>query len=94
MATYEYRCTTHGTFDRRMRMGTAPSLIPCPQCGEDAARILSIPMVSRVPRGISTAIERTQASADHPATVSSLPPSREGQARITRNPKHRRLPRP
>lgn len=94
MATYEYRCDEHGAFDVQLRMGTAPSSSSCPVCGEEAPRVPSLPLVRRVPRGARSAIERSEASADAPAVVSTLPAHRKDPVHVTRDPRHHSLPRP
>lgn len=94
MAIYEYRCDEHGAFDVQLRMGTAPSLSSCPVCGDEAPRVPSLPLVRRLPRGARSALERSEASADSPAVVSALPANRKDPLRVTRDPRHRSLPRP
>lgn len=94
MAVYEYRCEQHGAFDVQLRMGTAPSSSSCPECGEEAARVPSLPSLRRLPRGARSAIEHSEASADSPAIVSTPPPDGGDQHRVTRDPRHRSLPRP
>lgn len=40
MPTYEYRCPQGHEFEKFQRM-TEPPVAPCPECGQDAERILS-----------------------------------------------------
>ena len=41
MPTYEFRCPSGHTFDRFMKMSEAVAELPCPECGEQAARQMS-----------------------------------------------------
>lgn len=41
MPTYEFRCPSGHTFDRFMKMSEAVAELPCPECGEAAARQMS-----------------------------------------------------
>lgn len=41
MPTYEFRCPAGHVFDRFMKMSEAAAELPCPECGEPAARQLS-----------------------------------------------------
>jgi predicted nucleic acid-binding Zn ribbon protein len=100
VSTYQYRCAGHGTTDVRLPIGTATATRPCETCGAEMARVYSAPMLGLAPRGIMAAIDRTRATADTPAVVSSLPtggrraPAAPRPAPALLNPALRRLPRP
>lgn len=97
MAIYEYRCEQHGLFEINRPVGTAPQTVACPECGLEAARAMSAPMVrSGTRRGVFEAIERAEKSRHEPEVVSSLPRAgvykRTPMATLT--PERARLPRP
>ena len=41
MPTYEFACPRGHEFERFLKMSEAPSEVPCPECGERAARRIS-----------------------------------------------------
>ncbi len=45
MPVYEFECDAHGCFDEQRPMALAKSAAPCPSCGVDARRVLSVPNV-------------------------------------------------
>ncbi len=94
MATYAYRCPTHGDFDTRAPIGTAASSAPCPACEAPGSRVFSAPRLGSAPSGLVKAMDRAGASSDAPPVVTSLPSRGAGPARVSTNPAHRRLPRP
>jgi len=106
MATFTYRCPgptcpaapgdADHRFDVRFPIGTAPPATPCPACGTDASRVFGAPRLSLVPRHLTAAIDRAEASRTEPAVVSALPPAQGGRPRraAPANPALRRLPRP
>lgn len=94
MASYQFMCGEHGGIELETAMGTAPPDLPCPDCGRQARRVFSAPMLGRTPRAVASAFERAERSADEPDVVTSLPSraGRAGQQRYTHDPKHRKLP--
>jgi putative FmdB family regulatory protein len=96
MATYLYRCTTHGETEVVRPIGSAPPTWPCPECQADCARVFVPPMLSLAPSRVMAAIHRTERSADAPEVVTTLPT--QGARRRTPmappNPAYQRLPRP
>ncbi|QII04203.1 zinc ribbon domain-containing protein [Rhodococcoides fascians A25f] len=95
MPTYSFRCAQRcAPVEQRFAMAGVPGEVPCPDCGEAAARQISSPALGR---GNSTAMkahDASRATADTPAVVSSLPGAGRSATRTTSNPLHRRLPRP
>jgi len=96
VATYEYRCSTHGVLEVRQPIGTAAPQWPCPVCHEDAGRVFSPPLLSFAPSELMAVIDRTERTSDEPDVVSPVPAA--GARRRTRmappNPALQRLPRP
>ena len=97
MAVYEYRCEHDGRFDIMRPLGTAPTSATCPECGGEANRVFSKPMLkSSMPRELVSAIDHAEKTRDEPDIVTSLP--RAGARRRTPvlplTPTLRRLPRP
>ncbi|MER7113269.1 FmdB family zinc ribbon protein [Saccharomonospora azurea] len=93
MVTYSYRCRQCGDFDVRAPMGSAAPRRACPRCGGSAGRRFTAPRVRRGDAAVWRALESTERSAEHPEVVSGLPPA-SGAARVSRDPRHARLPRP
>lgn len=94
MAEYQFLCDEHGGIALRAAMGTAPSTLPCPDCGEQARRVFSAPMLTRAPGAMTKAFERAERSANAPEVVRSIPPqAQRPRQRYTHDPTHRRLPK-
>lgn len=74
MALYRYRCGTDGLHDIHRPIGTAVDREPCPVCSEPSPRVFTPPMITRTPRGVTSAMDRAAKSADLPEVVRSLPP--------------------
>lgn len=74
MATYEYRCSDCGTFERSMPMGTATQRATCPTCARGAKRVFSVPMTYRTSQPLATMLAREEASRDYPEIVERVPP--------------------
>lgn len=96
MAVYQFTCDEHGAIELETAIGTAPQALECPDCGERARRVFSAPMLGRLPRATTTAVERAERTSDEPDVVTSIPPrtGRTAAQRYTHNPAHRRLPKP
>ena len=92
MTEYEYRCPACGPFTLRRPMGSAASAASCPTCGTDSRRRFSALPVRRVQAALAGALERQEASADHPEMTSTIPP-RPGRRRAPADPRHTALPR-
>ncbi|MDA8369793.1 MAG: hypothetical protein M0026_07960 [Nocardiopsaceae bacterium] len=95
MAIYQFMCDEHGGIEREAVIGTAPPTLSCPDCGQQARRVFSAPMLSRLSRAMTTAFENAERSGDEPDVVTSVPSrtGRPAQQRYTHNPTHRRLPK-
>jgi len=94
VATYEYRCDQHGSFDVRRPMQQASDPVPCAVCGSDAGRIFSPPRLTRTPPGLSAARDRAERSREAPDVVAAVPPGPARASRVSTHPRHARLPRP
>ncbi len=96
MPLYAYRCPQCREFEVQCAMGQVRDAVPCPSCGQDAARRFTSPHLSRSTSSAYRLIESTQRSASEPAVVRSpagkRPPG--SGASVTRNPLHQKLPRP
>jgi putative FmdB family regulatory protein len=74
VATYEYRCSDCGTFDRSLPMGTARESARCPTCGRESHRVFSVPMTGpRTPDRLAAMLAREEASRDYPEVVDRVP---------------------
>jgi len=63
MPIYEFECDDHGTFELSRPMAQVREPAACPDCGAQAKRLLSAPMVatgSAVGRRVSAVNERSQ----------------------------------
>lgn len=99
MATYAFRCSGHGDFDRQYPLGTAPDRVSCGRCGTAARRVFTAPMLSTVTRARSRAADLAGLSAERPQVTTQLPRTAADAARSRRtdagpDPRHRLLPRP
>jgi hypothetical protein len=77
-------------------MGQAADKVPCPVCNVEAVRVFSAPNVSRAPRELVAAIDRTVKTRDQPEVVSSLPRRHPHRRTLMAppNPALQRLPGP
>jgi putative FmdB family regulatory protein len=73
VATYEYRCSDCGIFEKSMPMGTATESARCPTCGDDGNRVFSVPMTYRTPGSLAAMLAREEASRDRPEVVDRVP---------------------
>ncbi|HEX5120564.1 MAG TPA: zinc ribbon domain-containing protein [Pseudonocardiaceae bacterium] len=92
MATYEYLCSSCGSFETHLAMGSAGPLLDCPECGRPARRIFSAPYLARTPQAHRTALATAEQSGDEPQVVTEVPGSRRPPRRP--HPALSRLPRP
>ncbi|OZE82694.1 hypothetical protein CH305_09150 [Rhodococcus sp. 15-649-2-2] len=93
--TYSFRCAQRcAPVEQRFTMADVPGEVPCPDCGEAAARQIYSPALGRGNSAAMKAHDASRATADKPAVVSSLPAAGRSATRTTSNPLHRRLPRP
>jgi putative FmdB family regulatory protein len=89
---YEYRCPACGPFTVRRAMGSATPSATCPACGLEGRRRFSALPVRRVQAALAGALERQEASADHPEVVRRVPP-RPRRRQAPAGPRHAALPR-
>ncbi len=95
MALYEYRCVRHGDIEVLEPMGKAPESITCEICGRPARRVFTAPMIPHSDQAVVHAIEGAERSACEPDVVTSVPSAGQKRpARLTTDPRHRRLPKP
>lgn len=94
MALYRYRCGTHGPLDVSRPIGTAATLETCPVCREPSPRVFTSPMIGRTPRGVTSAMDQAEKSADQPDVVRSVPGGAGPVSRVAGNPAWASLPRP
>ena len=69
MPIYEFECDAHGYFDEQRPMALAKSAAPCPTCGGDARRVLSLPNVAQLARSQRKAREVNERSQHEPRLV-------------------------
>ncbi|EHR51108.1 putative regulatory protein, FmdB family [Saccharomonospora marina XMU15] len=91
MVSYAYRCPRCGEFETRLPMGRATATLGCPDCGASAVRRFTAPALRRAATPVDHARERAERSAHEPEVVSAPPPK---PVRVSRDPRHARLPRP
>lgn len=70
MPVYEYECAEHGAFEALQPMSAYQRPHPCPQCGEDAPRVLlTAPAVSAMSSSARSAHARNERSRHAPITA-------------------------
>lgn len=96
MPIYEYACIEHGRTEASFAMGQAPATVPCEDCGADAKRAYSSPMISAVDQRRMGLIDSTKATSDRPDVVTSIPSDgrRRKQRMAPPDPRLQKLPRP
>jgi putative FmdB family regulatory protein len=96
VAFYEFRCDEHGAFDITRPLGSAPSAIACPECGGEATRVFSKPMLMSVPKDLVAALDHSEKTRHEPDIVTSLPPRdpRKRTPVLPLTPTLAKLPRP
>ncbi|QIS07780.1 zinc ribbon domain-containing protein [Nocardia brasiliensis] len=80
-----------GGFDLAFPMAEVPGAAPCPDCAADSRRQFGGGALIRPGAAATRLLDATGRTATEPAVVSA-PPRRS--APVTRNPLHRKLPRP
>lgn len=93
MPTYVYRCTDCGESQQSFPMSEKPSSIPCPQCHEPARSVFTAPHLGAGSTTAHRLIDATKRTAEAPAVVSQLPGSRRARQKVSRDPRHDKLPR-
>ncbi|MFI1916147.1 FmdB family zinc ribbon protein [Nocardia sp. NPDC020380] len=92
MPYYEFRCRSCGSFDSPHPMAAVPDVSPCPVCADPAPRRMTGGALLHTGSTASRLLDATARTAEQPAVVTA-PPART-TTRISRNPLHRKLPRP
>ncbi|WP_405135206.1 FmdB family zinc ribbon protein [Nocardia sp. NBC_01388] len=88
---YEFHCRDCGSFDRSYSMAEVPAAADCPDCAGESRRHMGGAFV-RPGSAAARLIDATTRTASEPAVVAA--PAGRGGAPVTRNPLHRKLPRP
>jgi putative FmdB family regulatory protein len=92
---YEFRCENAHRHDHTLPMSRSDSSLPCPECGMESRRILSAPRLGRLGSAEAKLIARTESTAQTPGVVSRVPGAgNRAAAKVTRDPRHAKLPRP
>jgi putative FmdB family regulatory protein len=95
MATFPYRCPQDGPFEINRPIGTADRSVPCPQCGGDALRVFTAPLLGLADRGRMSALDRCERTRSEPDVVTSPPGRpRPGTRGAATPPAWNKLPRP
>lgn len=95
MPVYEFRCESDHLHERVLPIAAEERTAPCPDCGGTSRRLISAPGLSRLATAQARAIGAAEDSAHAPAVVDRVPGAGDRRpARITRDPRHARLPRP
>lgn len=89
---YEFTCRSCGSFDRTFAMAEVPASAACPACAGSSTRRFGGAALIRPGSPVGRLIDATARTASEPAVV-GVPP-RGAITNVTRNPLHRKLPRP
>ncbi|WP_040812718.1 FmdB family zinc ribbon protein [Nocardia concava] len=92
MPYYEFRCPSCGVFVHSHPMSGVPDAQPCPTCAQPARHRPGGGALLHTGSPAARLLDATARTAHEPPVVAG-PPAAQG-ARITRNPLHRKLPRP
>lgn len=66
MPLYEYQCEIHGVFEHFNSMANSRNPCPCPDCGKDSARLISVPFFKLLNPVARNAMERNERSREEP----------------------------
>ncbi|MEM9253376.1 MAG: zinc ribbon domain-containing protein [Planctomycetota bacterium] len=66
MPLYEYHCDDHGTFAEFASVADCEKPQPCPDCGAEARRAITIPRLTAMPKQTRIAHERNEKSRVEP----------------------------
>lgn len=95
MPIYEFRCPSSHLHELNLPMRSPARTAPCPECGCEAARLISSPRLGRLGSARARAIGAAEASAHAPAVVDHVPGTAARRPTpVTTDPRHARLPRP
>lgn len=73
MPIYEFECDAHGSFAEQRSMSLAKAKAPCPACGVDARRVLSVPNVAQLVASERRARDINERSRHEPRLVQRAP---------------------
>ncbi|MRH88092.1 zinc ribbon domain-containing protein [Nocardia sp. SYP-A9097] len=89
---YQFHCRDCGSFDRSFTMAAVPDTTGCPECAGSSRRQVGGGAFVRPGSATTRLIDATRRTASEPAVVGA--PAGRSNAPVTRNPLHRKLPRP
>ncbi|WP_462418470.1 FmdB family zinc ribbon protein [Kytococcus sp. Marseille-QA3725] len=95
MPLYAVRCAESHESEVTIPLAQADDPIACPDCGATARRLFTSPRLGRGSDPRARLIESTEATAQNPQVVSSVPGA--GNRRptpVSQDPRHAKLPRP
>ncbi|MGW4841122.1 FmdB family zinc ribbon protein [Nocardia brasiliensis] len=92
MPLYRFHCRACGGFDRAFAMADVPAAASCPVCAADSKRQFGGGALIRPGAAATRLLDATRRTAAEPTVVAAPPPRRS--ASVSRNPLHRKLPRP
>lgn len=67
MPIYEFECTTHGCFDELRGFAESSQPAACPVCAVSCERVVSLPRLPVMDRGLVKAQDRNEKSRHEPA---------------------------
>lgn len=97
MPLYDYRCPEGDVFEAFYPMHDKPTSVMCPTCGQEAPSLPPAIGLSKDNSAQMRILDATKATAETPQVVNSISGVRTSTQQttgITRNPLHRKLPRP
>ncbi|MEO0796811.1 MAG: zinc ribbon domain-containing protein [Verrucomicrobiota bacterium] len=71
MVLYEYDCNDHGRFEAFSTMAERLSPAPCPECGQEAPRAMSLPRIKQMATAQIKAMDRSMKSRQEPHVCGS-----------------------
>jgi len=66
MPIYEYECRAHGLFEELRSLHERQLPAPCPRCGTDARRVISVPALACMPKSEVVARDRNERNRHEP----------------------------
>ncbi|WP_453984993.1 FmdB family zinc ribbon protein [Brevibacterium casei] len=93
MPTYLFRCDDCGDTERAFTMAAKPDSIHCPDCQGAARSVVASPHLGVGGSPAARLIDTTERSAETPVVVSRVPGTSRRQQKVSRDPRHAKLPR-
>lgn len=93
MPVYSFKCEHGCRFDASYSMDDVPRQRRCQYCEASAVRLITSVNLSRAGSPAFKAAEASLRSAHEPEVVTRLPQQAGRPARVTRDPRHAKLPR-